>query len=285
MAKFSRIERNVHQITYDYSMQQNYKFLLMSDIHWDNPHCKRDVLKRHLEYAAENDVPVIVNGDFFCAMQGKYDGRRSKSNIRDEHNNSRYLDSLVETAVEWFAPYKNVLQLIGYGNHETSILRHCETDLLQRFAALYNAQANGNVQIGGYGGWLLLRFERGKDIQTYRIKYFHGAGGGGIVTKGTIQAQRGMAMIHGADMQWQGHIHEMWTMTHMAERLNKQNHVELVKVLHVRTPTYKEEYEDGYLDFHVERGRPPKPIGCYELGIQVRRKDCGGLLPDLRAMY
>jgi hypothetical protein len=30
----------------------------------------------------------------------------------------------------------------------------------------------------------------------------------------------------------------------------------------IRTPTYKDEYGDGGGGFHIERGRPPKPVGC-----------------------
>jgi hypothetical protein len=68
-------------------------------------------------------------------MQGKGDPRRSKEDIRQEHNNARYLDSIVNTAVEWFAPYAKNLLMVGYGNHETSIIHHQETDILQRSQA------------------------------------------------------------------------------------------------------------------------------------------------------
>lgn len=80
------------------------KALLMSDLHWDNPHCDRALLKKDLEAAKKGGHDIFINGDFFCAMQGKYDGRRSKSEIRPEHNSSHYLDLLVSTAIDWFEP-------------------------------------------------------------------------------------------------------------------------------------------------------------------------------------
>jgi hypothetical protein len=43
---------------------------------------------------------------------------------------------------------------------------------------------------------------------SYRIKYFHGSGGGGPVTKGTIQFNRMSTMVEGADLIWMGHVHE-----------------------------------------------------------------------------
>ncbi len=69
-------------------------FLLLSDLHWDNPHCDRDLLKNHLDEAVRRNAAIVVNGDFFCLMQGKGDPRRSKDDIRPEHNNGRYLDSI-----------------------------------------------------------------------------------------------------------------------------------------------------------------------------------------------
>jgi hypothetical protein len=147
--------RNIHDIT----CQSGQEFLLISDLHWDNPHCDRGLLTNHLKEAQRRNAGVIVNGDFFCLMQGKGDPRRSKEDIREEHNNARYLDSIVNTAVEWFAPYAKNLLLVGYGNHETSIIHHQETDILQRFASTLNYATGSAVEVGGYGGTIDIRVQ------------------------------------------------------------------------------------------------------------------------------
>ena len=49
---------------------QPKKVLLLSDIHWDNPKCDRELLKRHLDQAKEIGADVLLNGDTFCLMQG-----------------------------------------------------------------------------------------------------------------------------------------------------------------------------------------------------------------------
>lgn len=265
MAILTELSRNVHKVNIHGSGP--HRFMLMSDLHWDNPHCQRDLLKEHLDYALENQIPVLLNGDTFCLMQGKYDPRRSKDNIRPEHNVSNYLDAVIQDAVEWFKPYASIIAFAGYGNHETSIIRNCETDPLRRWADLMNATTPYNLHIGGYGGWLVFSQTRPGSTGSlaWRLKYFHGAGGGGPVTRGVIQNQRMMAAIDGADGTWMGHVHEMYTMVNAVERLDSKNNVVMRDVTHIRTPTYKEEYGDGYMDFHVERGRPPKPVGCYEL--------------------
>jgi len=260
---------NVHIIR---TTAKKIKVLLISDLHWDNPHCDRALLKKHLDEAVKGGHDILINGDMFCLMQGKYDGRRSKSEIRPEHNNSRYLDSVVDTAVEWFTPYAHNIKVIGYGNHEMSILRHCETDVIERFVTLLNNKTGASVQVGGYGGWVIYQHERSKRIiNAYKIKYFHGAGGGGPVTKGAINFNRMATMIEGANAIWMGHVHESTEITYTLEGLNQKNNVELRDVLMIRTPAYKEEYNEGKGGWHVERGAPPKPCGGRWLEIYFER--------------
>lgn len=253
--------------------QKKLKVLLISDLHWDNPHCDRELLRKHLDEAVKGGNDILINGDMFCLMQGKYDGRRSKSEIRPEHNNSRYLDSVVDTAVEWFTPYAHNIRVIGYGNHETSILRHCETDVIERFVTLLNNKTGSNIQVGGYGGWVIYQHRRGKNTisKSYKIKYFHGAGGGGPVTKGAINFNRMATMVEGADAIWMGHVHESTEITYTLEGLNNQNFIQLRDVLMIRTPAYKEEYNKGKGGWHVERGAPPKPCGGRWLEIHFER--------------
>lgn len=248
------------------------KALLISDCHWDNPHCDRELLAEHLQQACDGGHDIFINGDLFCLMQGKYDGRRSKSDIRPEHNSSRYLDLVIDTAVEWFKPYAKNIKVIGYGNHETSILRHCETDVIERFVTLLNAAAKTKIEVGGYGGWVIWQFCNSSEVNvSYKLKYFHGSGGGGPVTKGVIQYNRMATQVEGADAVWMGHVHESTELTYTVERLDRTSQVILKDVLMVRTPSYKEEYNEGKGGWHVERGAPPKPLGGRWLVLKPKR--------------
>ena len=92
--------------------------MLISDLHWDNPKCNRELLSKHLKEAVERNAYIIINGDFFCLMQGRADPRRAKNEIRPEHNQGNYLQAVVNDAVQWFKPYAKHIALIGYGNHE-----------------------------------------------------------------------------------------------------------------------------------------------------------------------
>lgn len=145
---------NVHNLT---TVGATFHLAILSDIHWDNPHCNRTLLKKDLDYCLLHSLPIFLNGDTFCLMQGKGDKRGSKSSVRPEHNNDKYIDSVISTAVAWWTPYAHLLTVVGYGNHETAILKYQETDVLERFVTLLNLKAGTNVQLGGYGGWLVVQ--------------------------------------------------------------------------------------------------------------------------------
>ena len=271
--------KNVHELQLE---GIEVKIAMLSDLHWDNPHCDRDMLKRHLDYCLAENIPVMINGDMFCLMQGRGDNRRNKSDIRPEHNNARYLDSIVETAIEWFLPYAHIIKLIGYGNHETSIIKFQETDILQRFVDLLNYKAGSNIQTGGYGGWLVVRQSSNKNNTTSfytKIKYFHGSGGGGIVTKGAINLTRALETYENFDVFSMGHIHENSCRNDVRDTLEQHpnsGYTLKQKQLHLMlTGTYKEEYGDGSQGWHVERGAPIKPLGGRILTIKCVRERSG----------
>ncbi len=64
------------------------------------------------------------------------------------------------------------MTVIGYGNHETSIIKYSETDILQRFVDLFNYKNKSNVFTGGYGGWMVLKYElRNSTSMSKTMKY------------------------------------------------------------------------------------------------------------------
>lgn len=274
---------NTHVIEYQEPFREKdweAYVLVTSDWHWDNPHCKRKLLYRHLQEALDRNAPVIANGDTFCLMQGRYDPRRKRSDIRPEHNVDNYLDAVIEDAAGSLAPYRDVLTVFGVGNHESTILKHTETNVLQRFCAtLRHKHGAKHCYTGGYGGYILLRF---KDIHstrslTVRLKYFHGAGGGGPVTKGVIQTNRRAAFIHDADVIATGHIHERWYLETAVERLSTAGRPTIKPQIHICTATYKDEYDIGADGWMVERGSQPKPLGGMWLRITYHRKKNDGV--------
>ena len=268
-----KISKNVHKI----SLAGAYnEVAVLSDLHWDNPKCDRDLLKKHLDYCVDKKIPVVITGDLFCLMQGRGDKRGNKSDVLPEHNNFKYLDSIVETAVEWFTPYAHIIKVVGYGNHETAIIKWQETDILQRFVDLLNITTGSEVYTGGYGGWVVYEINCSRNvIVSFKHKYFHGSGGGGIVTKGAINLTRALETYEGFDLFSMGHIHENSCRNDSREILHIHSNIteiRLKQIHHCITGTYKEEYEDGSKGWHVERGAPPKPLGGRIIIFETKRQ-------------
>jgi len=239
--------------------------LLAGDAHWDNPDCDRDRLASDFDKALEQDSPILIGGDFFCAMQGKFDARSDKNKLRPEHATGDYLDALVQTAAEWLEPWKSQIVLICAGNHETSILRHHETNLTARLCAELR-RMGGVAQSGGYTGYVRLLLRTGMFGQGFRLYYRHGHGGG----EGRTHFKQ-YAMQAEYDVIWAQHVHhtEIWD-TRVAF-LNDKDVIMHKTRWHIRTPSYKDEYKDGFGGFQVEKGQGPRPKGGAWLHVyQVR---------------
>ena len=243
------------------SQKQNYKFACLSDIHFDNAKCDRKLLKKHLDYCKNNEIPVLINGDFFCLMQGKYDPRKSYSDLLPQYMGANYIDLVINDALEFFKPYASTLIFIGYGNHETAYLNRNGTDPIQRFCDLFNYENNPEIPLhsGGYGGFIFLNVDK---APNFCFHYFHGTGGSAPVTFGTIQSSRQIAEVEGADLLWQGHTHTDYEVTKTVQYYcNIVKKVKRKDVLLIRTPTYKNEFVDGAFGWANENNIANKPLG------------------------
>ena len=237
--------------------------LLTADRHWDNPKSIHSLQIEHLKEAMARKAVVIDAGDLFCAMQGKYDPRSSKSDVRPEHQVNGYLDALVETAADFFAPYASNIALVAAGNHEANIKKRHETDLTERFCATVKSLSGETIYNGGYSGFVRFKIRQGGRTQgrNVTLHYSHGYGGGGPVTKGIIQTARKATYLPDADIVISGHVHESWQIELMRVRVGRSKIFHDTQT-HICVPTYKEEYGTGFGGWHVERGAPPKPIGA-----------------------
>jgi hypothetical protein len=263
--------KNTNVVDINFPFVRNHDWeqwvLLRSDVHHDNPKCDQDLEREHLDTALEYDAPVIDNGDLFCAMQGAWDKRKSKESIREEHQVNNYLDALVETATKFYEPYKSIFAVLGRGNHETAITKAHETDLTDRLAASLRRHGS-HVFASGYGGWVRFRFWdrgcKGKESnhwKTVLLHHYHGTGGGGPVTRGTIQTNRVGIINPDADIVLTGHTHDDWTLSIPRSRISPTGAIYRDEQLHVRCPGYKDAWGDGSGGWEVERGLGPKSLG------------------------
>jgi hypothetical protein len=76
---------------------------------------------------------VFLNGDFLDLMGGKYDPRNTlPGGLRPEYRGQDYFDLVIEDAVKFLEPYKDLLTVYAQGNHETNVKKRQHTDPLEK---------------------------------------------------------------------------------------------------------------------------------------------------------
>ena len=285
MPKKPRIEqksRNVHYIRFDdISAGWEYWVLLTSDNHHDSKKCRRKLEHHHMKMAKERGGLIMFFGDVFDAMQGKFDPRRSLSDVRPEDASADYFNKIVEHASEDYGEFADNIALITKGNHETSVLDKTNTDLISNLVYRLNQEhaTNGHrIHCGYYGGWVRFLFVFNKTKRaSYRLKYHHGNGGSAPVTRGVIHTNRQAVFLPDADIVVNGHNHQGYILPIARERLSDRGVVRKDLCWFVRIPGYQDAYADGAEGYAVEKNKGPTPNGSiwlhfYLEGNRIRMK-------------
>lgn len=278
----------VSSIYYDVCNGWDQWFYFASDVHFDSIYCDREAFFEHLDLAKKRNAMAFIFGDFYDAMQGRYDKRRAMPELRPEYQRKEnYYDLLIKDAFEQLEPYKDILGIMADGNHELSVLKNANTNILDRLIDRLRL-SKSNVIHGGYGGWTRFMFNMSGGVSTgprtsIRLKYFHGSGGEAPVTRGAIQTNRQAVYLPDANIIVNGHSHNMYYIPITRDRLNNKGEMYFDIQHHIRTPGYKQAYGDGSTGWEVTRGGVPKPIGCrwcrmYCENTQIKLQ----FVPDIR---
>lgn len=262
-----RISRNVIKVNLEASSGFEKWFLLSSDRHHDSAHADHSLEKLHLDMALARNAHVLDFGDLFDAMQGKQDKRSSYTDLRPEFlGRSDYYDAITEYNAKFYKPYANIFLVAGRGNHESKVSDKAGTDLTSNLVMKLNegkTDPQTFTHSGGYGGWVKFQFTISKtQKQSYNLKYMHGWGGGGPVTRGVIDTNRQAVYLPDADIVVNGHTHDNYYMPVARERITQKGEIHHDLIHFIRTPSYKNDFGDGSGGWHVETGKPPKPRGC-----------------------
>ena len=267
------VSNQLTEVRMRYKAGFKQKFLLVSDLHIDNPKCDRKLLFKTFDRAKEEGAGILVNGDLFCLMQGRNDRRGNKSSIRKEHQKSTYFDAVFKETAEILSPWASQFVMFGNGNHETAIIRHNEIDPLGNLCFRLNHQYDANVQHMPYQGVTKFVFEKenGGGIRTKFLFHHHGKFGG-MVSKGVQSVLRYAAAVPQANYVWTGHNHERWAVEQTQYFYNRSGKPILESQWHFNTATFKQEFGEGD-GFAIEKVVLPKPLGGIWLEFEV---DGGG---------
>lgn len=252
----------VTTITLDLSKTQRQWVFVTSDLHIDSIYCNREYLLADLTEAVRRNALILLIGDVFDAMQGRFDPRRSMAELRPEYRREDYYDFVIKDVGELLQPFAKNIAVLSDGNHELSVLKNANTNLADRLVERLNNAHGGNVRHGGYGGWIRFMWERsGNPKGSTRLKYFHGAGGDAPVTRGAIQTNRQAVYLPDPNVIVNGHNHHAYWVPITRERISGKGELFFDTQHHIRTPGYKQGYGDGTTGWEVTKGMVPKPLG------------------------
>lgn len=230
--------------------------LLLSDLHIDSMNCDRDLMHTILAKAAKLGCPILIFGDLFCAMQTRNDRRGSKSAVLPELNGSDYLDRLVDFAHEQLEPYAKNIVFVGDGNHETSVKRHNETNILARLVRQMNAESSADIMYGGYRGFIRYYFNISKTQRaSHTMAYHHGHGGAAKRSKGVLDFDIAQSAYH-ADSYIYGHLHTAITGRLIRQEVTQGGRIVNRVIRHIRLPSMQ-----GESQWSIEKGMTPLCMG------------------------
>jgi len=275
---------HVSRLTVEFADARDvFYVLLTSDWHWDSVDCDRALLRRDLDEAKKRGAPVLCFGDLYDCMQGRYDPRSSKGELRPELLCGNYFDAVTEQADEFLAPYAGQLALTSPGNHEVEVKKRHEISLVDRLAALLRRRGSP-VVVGEYWGYVQILCKLRRHDYLTDLHYHHGYGGGGEVTRGLIDNSRTRGQ-YDADVYVTGHIHRRNADENVVTRATRVGGLERRRQWFLRCGSYKAEYAG----WHAEKGRAARPLGGWWLEFRPvhQRKASGashGYAYDVRAL-
>lgn len=241
---------------------------LMSDIHFDHPDCDLNLFKKHLEMAKEEGAQICIFGDLFDAMQSRRDPRARRSELLTRLKEDGYLNELIKMAVEILEPYKDNILLLGYGNHEISLIKNLDFDIIREVGERLS------VPIGGYEGFITFIISPKDNSQSRFSKvmfYTHGRNSSAEITMGLLTHKRIDIWMRNVDILVMGHLHTHFIYEQKTLSISPRNHRLYSTVYHIQLPTYKERGE--VTGFTVEKLMPPSPKGCVRMEFIIKHKN------------
>lgn len=264
-------------------------FRLLSDLHIGAANVDYDLIKSELEDARKHNARIAFNGDVFDLILPKDHKRFSPDVLHPCLLGRRdVIDEAVNMAYKMLLPYVDLIDMIGIGNHETSVEKYHSTDVVMRLLEKLQDKAKHQIYYGGYLGYLDYRIvtTRGKTPRgsQYKIFYFHGGGGSAPITKGMIDFSRLQMWVSDAHVVWIGHKHNRLTSHVQSIRCPDDGDQFVMKdVLHIMTGAYFETYGGQSQDsikntgrrsnYAADYGMAPQGKGGFRIDLHMNSKD------------
>jgi len=260
------LSENVHLFEYQNVRSTDVvPTLFCSDIHLDSIGCKRDILKQHFDEIKKANGLIFIFGDLLDVMGSYGDRRLQREDIDPQfiQHGRTYLDLVCEYTIEFLKPYAQNIALISYGNHEKTINKFHNHDILRSIVWTLNLEDKVNIQLGAYSGWVFFRMHKPSGTGTgCNIHYHHGFGGNAKRSKGMLDVQIEAMKYPDAHILVRGHTHQKWYDPSTARmRVTRNGRIYKDKIKYIQSGSYVDGIGTGRSGWPVEKNFNPTDIG------------------------
>ena len=251
--------------------------LFCSDIHLDSINCKRNILKKHFQEIKKANGLIFIFGDLLDVMGSYGDSRLQREELDPlfiQHGRT-YLDLVCEYTIEFLKPYAQNIALISYGNHENTISKFHNFDILRNIVWSLNLDNNVNIQLGAYSGWIFFRMKASAGSSTVcNIHYHHGFGGNAKRSKGMLDVQIEAMKYPDAHILVRGHTHQKWYDPSTARvRVTRNGKIYKDKVKYIQSGSYIDGIAEGRSGWAVEKNFNPTDIGGWFVDFKFKKSN------------
>jgi len=255
---------------FDFYYTKNCTLRFLSDLHLDSHYTDLKKVKKLFDEAKEKDYKIVIIGDLFDVMGGKYDKRTIKGDIKKEHQEDNYLNKVIEDIANFLSPYIDNIELITAGNHEKEIDKRFECYLLE-FLSLYIYRITGKdlCWSSEYAGFIRIHGKRKNSHDSHVTKIFfnHGKDGNATMSFGVLNVKRNAAMID-ADILISGHVHKNYSVPLNRLYLSQKGVIKVKEQLHLQLGTTKESKGVDY--FSARKGFDPASTSFYDIDFEFK---------------
>lgn len=245
-----------------------YKILIISDIHIGADDFNQRQFDKFMQKHYDNIDEIIILGDIFDAIFTKDKRYQPSSNKFAEFDAQS--NKAIDMAFDILEPYSNKISMLGYGNHEYSIIKYGSTDLLAWLSDKLNSELDCSIELGGYMGYIYYNIDiAGNHTQTYKLLYSHGRGGNAPITKGMIDISR-MKTNFIYDGFFFGHKHSNISDKDIYIDINKSGNLEQHSRISAQVGTFKNQvFDSNNIDFAALKNFSPASDGGLVLELST----------------
>ena len=259
------------RIDLELAANQTFYISPLFDMHRDTPHHDHKALDRIMRERSALPNHYFIDGGDSDSLLLPTDAKRFRNSAQPEY--ARGLDSVLNATVKqnvaFYKRYPKANWAVkGYGNHEVSILKYHNFDIVEKVCE------EVGINRGGYSGWIsfVVARKNSNDRKAFTILYHHGFPTG-EAEGGRAWARRYSSTMAGWQVFCYGHNHQLRAEPSVFTELGVNGYENTYYRYIVNAGTYEKNspLNDEIGSYTEVKGMGLKVIGSPLISVTLRR--------------